>query len=206
VRTSLKRAADIFRNDLTGSPAQEYLAGRGVTPDAAAAHRLGFVAGHAGIDPLYSRYVGRLAVPNLNADGVVVQIKFRALDPDAEKKYDQLSLPQRLFNLQAVKQSDGSRIALCEGEFDVITCTTLGIPAVGIPGADSWEAHHVRIFSGFDEVVMFAHDDKAGHNLLRKVMGSGLPVKPAKAPGSHADLNDALQEGLGDEIRKAYLG
>ena len=63
-----------------------------------------------------------------------------------EPKY--MGLPgthTRLYNVLALQQA-GDFIAVCEGEIDAITLHyKCGVPAVGVPGANSWKPHYTRL-------------------------------------------------------------
>lgn len=201
VRDSLQTAVAMFEAAMTGSPAEAYLAGRGISPETARVHRLGWVPEHAGTDPYWARYVGRLAVPNVNTAGVVVGLKFRAVNGE-EPKYDgPAGLPARLFNLRALSYCHDI-VTIVEGEMDVVSLTELGIPAVGVPGGHAWHDYHARIFAGFERIVMIADNDKAGSDLQARLMKAGLPVYPTYPPGGHNDVNAALVAGEGDAIRE----
>ena len=201
VRDSLQTAVEMFEGLMTDSPAEEYLGTRGISTETARVHRLGYVPGQGGTDPYWARFAGRLAVPNVNAAGVVVGLKFRALG-DEEPKYDGPSgLPARLFNLRALTNCHDI-VTIVEGEMDAISLTELGIPAVGVPGASNWREYHARIFAGFERIVMIADNDKAGNDLQRKILASGLPVMPAAPPAGLNDVNEALVAGYGDAVRE----
>lgn len=169
----LEQATAQFEVDLLGSPAVGYLEGRGISPELSARYRLGYVGStRDGLE----RYRGRIAVPSICARGVV-SMRFRSLDPDADVKM--LGMPKpwptRLFNVRAVQEADDV-IAITEGEFDAISLEAMGLPAVGAPGANSWESsdyrHHGRLFSGFRKVLIFGDGDDAGRDFAKKVYES----------------------------------
>ncbi|MFI5497210.1 hypothetical protein [Actinoplanes sp. NPDC051859] len=59
--------------------------------------------------------------------------------------------PVRMFNVAAIHQAD-DEIHLCEGELDGIILDQIGLPAVGLPGVNSWRNHHRRMLAGFNRV------------------------------------------------------
>lgn len=205
LRESLEMATRTFEAALAGGPAEAYLAGRGISPDTRTHFRLGFVA--TDDTPGFERFQGRLAIPNICATGHVVGIKFRDLSGNDRMKYDQPAGQQaRLFNTRALV-TDADSIVVTEGEMDAISCHVLGIPAVAVPGASSWnERRHWRLFEGFRRVVLFRDNDDAGSELVKKVLASDLPVHVLSPPQHLKDINEALVAGLGDEVVRLVNG
>ncbi len=75
-------------------------------------------------------------------------MRFRSVD-GAEPKYLGISGALiRLFNLRAIAEAE-DLICITEGEIDAISLESVGLPAVGVPGANSWKRHHARLFNGF---------------------------------------------------------
>lgn len=157
--------------------ALSYLHGRGLSMGSIDRFRLGIVE-----DPPaeHAKMRGRLAIPYLKMAGVT-GFKFRCIDPDClaqpdgEKhtghakyvNYDPLSL----FNVSAL-DNDLGFIALTEGEFDaMILDGECGVPAVGLPSAQSWTGnpHWRRLFKDFDRVFMFPDPDEPGQKLARQI-------------------------------------
>lgn len=198
VRESLELAARTFHEALAGGPGERYLEERVIDPLTAETFRLGYVA-TADI-PGFERFVGRLAIPNICAAGHVVGFKFRALD-GSEPKYDGLELPSRLFNLQALNEAEDC-IWVTEGEIDAISLNQLGAPAVAVPGAHNWKAHHARILEGFDRVVLVRDDDDAGADLAKKMGATDLPLLTVRPPRPHKDVNAALAAGDVESLRE----
>lgn len=198
-KKSLEQAAAAFEEELGGGPGEHYLDSRGIDPALSAKHRLGYVSGDA---PLWARrFMGRLAIPNLSHDGHVVGFKFRDLDPDSERKYDQpAGQVARLFNLRALADPSADTVVLTEGEIDAITLTGYGVAAVGVPGANAWKKHHWRLFEGYDRVVLVQDADEAGDALVRALRGTPLDVVVVYPPDGTDDVNDAHVQGRADEL------
>jgi DNA primase len=115
----------------------------------------------------YMRYpVGQDAFP--------VTVRFRCLADHNHKdqghgKYNTLAGDtSRLFNTRSIVSAD-DEIAITEGELDAITAVAAGIPAVGVSGADAWQAHFAPAFYGYHTVWVFADGDPAGVGFGRKV-------------------------------------
>jgi DNA primase len=209
----LQNSAEQMHAALPGSPASTYLEGRALGPDSAAQHRLGY-AGNTGITGL-EQFTNHLAIPYLSVDGHVVAIKFRNLGEGI--RYGQpTGQKARLFNVSAFERAD-DYIVVTEGEIDAISLDSLGIPAVGVTGINSFKPHHARLFEGFARVIVFKDDDVpkpvpgrknedgspvmriASDELVATLREYELPVSVVKAPGGK-DVNDALVAGLGDEL------
>lgn len=200
-KKALSEATGRFTEALPGSPGQAYLDSRGIGPRTVERLRLGYVSLE---DPPegWERHAGRIAIPYINAKGEVVWIKFRAtpeLGPDVDKYSQEPGGGTRLYNTQALS-APGDILVLCEGEFDVITMTALGIPSVGIPGVKNWKTYHHRCLQGWSRIVQFADDDEAGRNLAKRVKAEIPDLIIASPPGGHNDVNEAYVAGLGDRL------
>lgn len=138
--------------------AEEYLENRGIGLEEAGEALLGVV-----VDPLPSHeaFEGRLAIPYVTPAGVV-DIRFRSMGLD-EPKYMGLSGTQtRLYNVNGIHEAS-NYIAICEGELDtIIMHHKVGIPAIGVPGANAWKKHYNRLLQDFETIYVFADGDKAG--------------------------------------------
>lgn len=154
--------------------AVEYLIDRGLDQETAEAFRLGFVA-----DPLpgHERMRGWLAIPYLDRSGRPLSVRFRCLAQHDHREYGHgkyLSMtgePARVFNVRAIHEAD-DEISVCEGEFDAMVLTKVGLPAVAIPGASGWSSHHRKMLAGFNRVHVWGDPDEAGATFNRKVTQS----------------------------------
>ena len=162
-KKSLEKATATY--EVNAHLAGGYLSQRGLSLADAVTVRLGVV-----VEPLPSHeaYVGRLVIPYITPTGVV-DIRFRSMD-NSEPKY--MGLPgtsTRLYNVKAI-QAAGDFIAVCEGEIDAITLHyKCGIPAVGVPGANSWKKHYTRILQDFERVYVFADGDQPGSDFAKNL-------------------------------------
>lgn len=165
-RKQLAAAAERYASQVT--VAVPYLAARGITTEVAAMHRLGAV--HEP-QPADEEYAGRLAIPYVTAAGVV-DIRYRALTAEQTPKY--LSRPNavaRLFNVTALLTA-GSTVVVCEGELDtIIMHSVVGVPAVGVPGANSWKPHFRLLLEDFERVIVMCDGDQAGRDFGKKIAG-----------------------------------
>ena len=199
LRASLDAAAVRYHTALAmaGSPALDYLHGRGISPLTAGDYRLGLVDGSI---PEHEAFAGWVSIPYITKLGGVVQLKFRRIDDGDGPKYMSTGGAPRLYNTPALELADQlGYVALCEGEFDAIILTGLcGIPAVGIPGVDTWGSRPEwrEIFTGYSRVLVFADQDEPGQKLANRILRDLDTAHVVSLPAK--DVNDAyLQFGAG---------
>ena len=80
--------------------------------------------------------------------------------------------------LREWRQRDVQSVLLVEGESDALTLWQAGIPAVGVPGAESLTDQNAKLLDGFD-VVLWREPDDGGEKLLqhaRNLFGERLRV------------------------------
>ena len=113
--------------------------------------------------------------------------------------------PTRLYNTLALDKADEIGIAaITEGEIDAITLDFYcGIPAVAVPGVDTWAAHPEwkHLFEGYKSVLICTDNDEEGRKLAKRVMldvhdGHTLSLSQGK------DANAAFLAAGATEIRK----
>ncbi len=196
----LREATNRYFDSLKGSPAEEYLADRGLT--GASEFALGYVA-----DPLseHERYRGMLAIPYLRfpvgSPWSAVSMRFRCITEgcthEHHGRYNTVSGDTpRLYNTRDLT-TDTDTIAVCEGEIDTITASINGIPAVGVAGATSWKPHFTEALIGYQTVFILADGDEAGHRFATDLASnlSNARVIPCD-PGE--DVNsEYVKHGIG---------
>jgi DNA primase len=173
--------------------ASDYLVSRGISQEVARLASLGVVSepevGH-------EQYAGRLAIPYITKTGVV-DLRFRSLNPAVEPKYMGMTGAEtRMYNVLDVEQA-GDFIGVCEGELDTITLSyCVGIPCIGVPGANSWKKHYTRLLADFERVFIFADGDQPGTEFA-KSLARELPVTIVQLPEGE-DVNSMyVQAGAG---------
>lgn len=177
--------------------AEDYLKSRGITMEVARLARLGVVnepeAGH-------EAYAGRLAIPYLTKTGVV-DLRFRSLNPAVEPKYmGMVGSDTRMYNVLDIERA-GDWIGVCEGELDTLTLSRcVGIPCVGVPGANSWKKHYTRLLADFERVFIFADGDAPGREFANS-LAKELPVTIIGFPDGE-DVNSAYTKYGAEFIRE----
>ena len=178
-RKSLREAPRRYRQSLPESPAEEYLASRGLKTASVEAQAVidRFSIGYVE-EPLvgHEMFRGFLAIPYLRWSQehgwAVVSIRFRCMkdhDHKGHGKYmTQAGDRPRLYNTLALL-TRSSTIAITEGEIDAITTQVCGIPAVGVPGAAAWLSYFKEPFLGYREVYVIADGDDAGRQFANTV-------------------------------------
>ncbi len=164
--------------------AEDYLRLRGIPLEVARLARLGVVEepeiGH-------EAFQGRLSIPYITKSGVV-DLRFRSLNPAVEPRYMGLTGAEtKMYNvLDVEKASDW--IGVCEGELDTLTLSgCIGIPCVGVPGANSWKKHYTRLLADFERVFVFADGDQPGREFASS-LARELPVTIVNLPDGE-DVN-----------------
>lgn len=164
-RRYLERATLTYAENL--DDAAVWLAGRGIDLEHARSRGLGVVN-----DPLpgHENMVGRLAIPYLTDVGPV-NLNFRCIQDHNckeiahHKKYlKRKGSPTNLYGVQSASWAD-DWIVVTEGEIDALTWQQIGVPAIGVPGAENWKDHWVNVFEDFSRVYLAEDGDDAGKDL-----------------------------------------
>ena len=181
--------------------AEDYLRSRGIPLEVARLAQLGVVAepevGH-------EAFHGRLSIPYITKTGAV-DLRFRSLNPAVEPKYMGMTgADTKMYNVLDIDKASDF-IGVCEGELDTITLSAcVGIPCVGVPGANSWKKHYTRLLADFERVFVFADGDQPGTEFARS-LARELPVTIVQLPEGE-DVNSAyVKFGAGYIREKAGL-
>ena len=180
--------------------AEDYLRSRGISMEAARLARLG-VVGEPEIG--HDSFQGRLSIPYITKTGVV-DLRFRSLNPAVEPKYMGMTGAEtKMFNVLDIERA-GDFIGVCEGELDTLTMSRLvGIPCVGVPGANSWKKHYTRLLADFERIFVFADGDAPGREFASS-LARELPVTTISL-GDGEDVNSAYTKH-GAEFIKEKMG
>lgn len=113
----------------------------------------------------------RLTIPVRGPEGELLNLPRylpNAADP-SEKMRSLKGRPRELF--PAPESLPDGKVWVVEGEPDAISMASLGIPAVAVPGAQTWRREWAPRFAG-RRVVVCCDCDKAGRALAQQVIGS----------------------------------
>lgn len=179
------------------SVAADYLESRGISPQAARLARFGVVVEP---EPGHEAFVGRLAIPYITKTGVV-DLRFRALNPAVEPKYMGMAgASTKLYNVLDIERA-GDWIGICEGELDTLTMSAMvGIPCVGVPGANSWKPHYTRLLADFERIFIFADGDQPGKEFASS-LSRDLPITVISMEDGE-DVNSSYVKYGADYIRE----
>jgi DNA primase len=184
-----KYAANIYQ-------AEDYLRSRGISMEAARLARFGVV-----VEPEigHEAFTGRLSIPYITKTGVV-DLRFRSLNPAVEPKYMGMTgVETRMYNVLDIERA-GDFIGVCEGELDTITLSScVGIPCIGVPGANSWKKHYTRLLADFERVFVFADGDQPGKEFATS-LARELPVTVVQMADGE-DVNSSYVKFGADYIR-----
>jgi DNA primase catalytic core len=224
-------------------PAWKLLAERGITREQAKELQLGyggirsvvevdFELGLAVKNPpgsvyrSFQPYRHRLTVPLYDPEGVLIGFAGRALDGDDRKwvnpsseQYDKSSY---LYGESIAREllEDSPTLVICEGFWDQIACTRVGIASVAIGGTSLTEQQISRIAEINPGLVVWVADgDGPGRTAAAKgaarLAKTGLSVvaisspdgqDPADWPGLAAAVDAATPSTVSDLINLAMLG
>ena len=182
------------------------LAERGISEQVAARFQLGTVT-----EPIngHEMYDGWISIPYITAGGGCVGFKFRRIDDGKPKYGSPTGQKAHLYNVSDVLLMS-AYIVICEGELDaVITSGMLGIPAVGVPGVQSWKPHFPKLFNGYDTVYVVGDNDvkedgsNPGAEFAKRVANEIINSQIVTLP-PELDINDYYL-AYGADATKALL-
>lgn len=167
MKKSLGAASIDYHNQLAGSEAEEYLIKeRGLSKEVLRSFQIGFVGEpHPGDDI----FRGMISFPFLTPTGPVAA-QYRRVGDGSGARFLSRGSTKRPYNTNVFLQPH-RKVFLCEGVIDTLTIADIGLPAVGLPGVDSWEKVFARAFRNRKVVVLADGDDKGqGWDFANKVL------------------------------------
>jgi hypothetical protein len=204
-RRYLERATLTYAENL--DDAAGWLEGRGLDLEVARSRGLGVVR-----DPLpgHEYMEGRLAIPYLTDVGPV-NMNFRCIEdhnckeiPRHKKYLKRKGSPTNLYGVQAASWAD-EWIVVTEGEIDAMVWQQIGVPAIGVPGAEMWQPHWVNVFEDFSRVYLAEDGDDAGKDLWIAMSENLTNVIRMRMPDGEDTNSMFLKSGeqyLLDRIKK----
>lgn len=188
LRAFLTAATTRYQKSLSDDAVEYLTEERGLTQEIIETFRLGYVS-----DPLpgHEHLRGKIAIPYLSPAGLVGTIRFRSLDSVGPKYLSVANDTPRLYNVSAL-ELPVTGIVLTEGEIDAMTAHQCGFPAVGIPGASSWQPVWCRLLIQYNVVYLLHDDDKAGSDMAKAIAAQLDNVRPIPMDGG--DVNSFVKE------------
>lgn len=164
-RKYLERATLQYAEHL--DDAAGWMAARGLELEFARSRGLGVVRDSL---PGHEQMEGYLAIPYLT-DAGPVNMNFRCIQmhdcksvPNHKKYLKRKGSETNLYGVQSFAWAD-EWIVATEGEIDALIWQQIGVPAVGIPGAQNWKPHWQNVFEDFSRVHLAEDGDDAGRDL-----------------------------------------
>lgn len=181
--------------------AEEWLASRGIGLEFARSVGLGVVTDPPG---QHMHMKGRLSIPYLTDAGPVAIVARCMEDHKCKEVADHSKMakpnkqPNRLYGVQTASRAD-DWIVVTEGEIDALTWQQIGVPAIGVPGAEMWKPHWVNVFEDFSRVYLAEDGDDAGRDLWIKMSEELSNAIRMRMPDGEDSNSMFLKEG------EAYL-
>lgn len=198
-RKFLEQARKQYQEDLRDdAPAVDYLTTtRGLSWDNVTYFRVGVVGNPL---PGHENYRGMLAIPYTAPNGDTLSIRFRRLNGDGAKYLTAPGDKPRLFNTSSIERHSDI-ICVTEGEFDAMVLNQVGLPAMGVPGANTWRKEWTLILKPYRTVYIFIDGDDPGRQ-FGKTIAEGLSNARIIDLGDGMDVNSYFLENGAEEIMK----
>lgn len=191
----LDQATSRYEKGLSPAVVEYLTKERGITEGAIQRFRLGEV-----VNPLpgHEHVSGFLAIPYITPSGEVVSLRFRRLTEGRPKYLSMAADPPRIYNTSAL-EAETSGIVVCEGEIDTVIASQVGMPAIGIPGAQAWQKRWWRLLIQYSAVFVLHDDDDPGREFGKTIAES---LENARlVPMIGGDVNSFYLENGADALR-----
>jgi putative DNA primase/helicase len=123
----------------------------------------------------YVKEVGKeipaVEIPYADRDGELLTNRYRiAVGGDDKFRWEKGSTTT-LYGLHKLEEAEkAGHILLLEGESDTLTAWYRGLPAVGVPGADTWRDEWAEHLNGIPKIFVVVEPDEAGKKLWRTLL------------------------------------
>jgi putative DNA primase/helicase len=109
-------------------------------------------------------------IPYRNENGEEAAVRFRVALEKSEEGDDRFrwragdkAMLYGLWRLEKIRKAGW--VVLVEGESDTQTLWYHGIPALGIPGVDTWKKEWAGYLDGIEKIYVVVEPDKGGESL-----------------------------------------
>jgi putative DNA primase/helicase len=118
------------------------------------------------------REVPAVAIPYADKNGEQVATRYR-ISPGGDDKFRwERGSSTTLYGLHKLEEAhNAGYVLLVEGESDCHVAWYRGLPAVGVPGVDSWRDAWALHFDGIPKIFVLVEPDEAGKKLWRSLVG-----------------------------------
>lgn len=181
-----------------------YLEARGIGRELVASTAIGVVH-----DPLpqHQHLEGFMAIPYLTDFGPV-NLRFRCMRDDCDhdghgKYHTPHGWPADIYGVQQFDEAD-DWIAVCEGELDALLLRQIGIPAVGIPGANVWHPWWPNVFEDYSRIYVIPDGDQAGQKMWDRWKSLQDTIRVKLPQG--LDVTDFVLKYGADAMREKVKG
>jgi hypothetical protein len=116
-----------------------------------------------------------IRVPYFDHDRNPVAVRFRlSLKGDGRFRWKNHSkpIPYGLWRLKDAREA--GQVTIVEGESDAQTLWFHGIPALGLPGANSWKEEWAHYLDGIGPLYVVVEPDKGGEAVLKSFAASSI--------------------------------
>jgi hypothetical protein len=140
-------------------------------------------------------YQGKLAVlfRYRDTEGELQAIRYRlALEGDRfrwQKGAEPKKLAYGEWWLNHWREKNKHLLVLVEGESDALTLWQVGVPAIGVAGANNLSEHHAKLLAGF-QVAVWQEPDSGGTAFARKASELFQNVRVIQAPDGFKDASE----------------
>jgi putative DNA primase/helicase len=115
--------------------------------------------------------VPAVEIPYADRDGELLANRYRIAVEGDDKFRWQKGSTTALYGLHRLEEAEkAGYVLLVEGESDVQTAWYRGLPAVGVPGADSWRDEWALHLEGIPKIFVMVEPDQGGQNLWRTLV------------------------------------
>lgn len=133
------------------------------------------------VDQSY-RGMKRIVIPYLDQEGTQIATRYRMALTKRGEVDDRFrwstGAKLALYGLSRLHNyRKDAQIVLVEGESDCHTLWYHGVPALGIPGAQTWKPEWDRFLEGFSEILLVAEPDGGGRALVERMRTASFADK-----------------------------
>lgn len=118
---------------------------------------------------------GAVRIPYRDEDDTEIAVRFRLSLTDEPRLVWKSGSKAQLYGLWRLKEARAAgTIVLCEGESDTHTLWLHDIPAIGLPGADTWKEDWAGHLDGIDRILVVIEPDRGGEAVMRWLERSAI--------------------------------